>query len=152
MRKFSLAGLLLVFAVAAASVLVGFSGNARAAEDKAAGLFLNLANGGTGSAGHALQFVDKMMKRGHPVTVFLNGKAVMIAVKDAPQPTYPVSGKTLQEHLVDLIGQGAKIIVCQVCARGQGVAADNLIDGAVLGKPNLVADTLFDPSYKVISW
>jgi sulfur relay (sulfurtransferase) complex TusBCD TusD component (DsrE family) len=123
-----------------------------AKEDKSMGLFINLTTIGKGQAGHALHFAEKQLKRGHPVTIFLNQKAVLFAAKATPMAPWPMSGKTLREMLGDLIANKAKVIVCQMCAKMQGVKEADLIEGAMLGNPELVADSLFDPSYQVISW
>jgi sulfur relay (sulfurtransferase) complex TusBCD TusD component (DsrE family) len=140
----------LLFGIIAACFLL--LGPAQAEEDKSMGLFINLSSFNTGQAGHALQLAGKMMKRGHPVTIFLNHKAVLYASKSAPQGTYPMSGQTLRDMLAGLMKDGAKVIVCQVCAKMSGVPAADLIDGAKLGNPDLVSADLFDPHYRVISW
>jgi predicted peroxiredoxin len=128
------------------------AGQAQAAEDKSMGLFLNLTTTQTGPAGHAVGFAGKMMKRGHPVTVFLNKHAVLFASKSAPQATYAMAGKTIRDMLVDLMKDGAKVIVCRVCAKMVGVQEADLVDGALLGNPDRVSEYLFDPKYQVISW
>lgn len=123
-----------------------------AAEDPNTGLFINLFSVDAVPAGHAFEFAGKQLKRGHPVAVFLNGKAVWIAAAKAPQLTYPGSGKTLQAMLQELMKAGAEVIVCQACAKAHGVAKDDLIEGALLGNPERVGKRLFDPAYKTISW
>lgn len=129
-----------------------FAGQAQATEDKSMGLFINLTTKRTGAAGHAVQFADKMMKRGHAVTFFLNQQAVLYASKSAPQQNYGPSGKTVRDLLLGSIKNGAVVIVCQVCANMQGVKKSDLIHGAVLGNPDIVSKYLFDPKYQVISW
>lgn len=133
-------------------VLFVFAGQARADEDESMGLFVNLNTMETGAAGHALHFSGKMMKRGHPVTFFLNEKAVLFASKSTPLGNFGMSKKTIREMLSGLVDKGAKVIVCQVCARMNGVSESDLIDGAQLGNPDLVSSYLFDPKYQVISW
>jgi len=128
------------------------AGQAQAVEDKSLGLFLNLSTTQTGPAGHAVGLAGKMMKRGHPVTVFLNKPAVLFASKSAPQATYAMAGKTVRDMIVDLMKGGTKVIVCRVCAKMVGVQEADLIDGALLGNPDRVSEYLFDPKYQVISW
>jgi predicted peroxiredoxin len=132
--------------------LLFVAGQARAAEDKSMGLFVNLTVDQTGKAGHAVQFAGKMMERGHSVTYFLNSSAVLIASKNVPQGTYEITGKTVRDMLADQIKSGAKVIVCQVCAKMHGINAKDLIAGAQVGDPDLVSSYLFDPTYQVISW
>ena len=147
MNFFKSAAIAALFAVA---VLMGTQTQSIAAEDPNAGLFVNLTSGDTGMAGHALVFAGKALKRGHPVVLFLNHKAVLIAAEGMPQTSY--QGKSLTDHLNDLITNGAKVIVCQMCMKMHGMTEAHLIDGAVRGQPDLVQGYLFDPIYKVMSW
>jgi predicted peroxiredoxin len=124
----------------------------QAKEDKSMGLFINLTSIETGQAGHALLFADKQMGRGHPVTLFLNQKAVLLAAKATPMGPWGASGKSIRETLTELISNGAQVIVCQMCAKMQGLNESDLIEGAKMGNPERVAASLFDPNYQVISW
>ena len=138
------------FSILVASLLL--VGQARAKEDKSMGLFINLTTEQTSASGHAIQFADKMLKRGHPVTFFLNQKAVLFATKSAPQGTYGPSGKTIHDMLLHSMKNGAKVIVCQVCAKMHGIQKSDLVHGAMLGNPDVVSASLFDPKNQVISW
>jgi len=141
----------LIYAVALVFAIVfGTVSASQAAEDPNAGLFVNLTKLDSGTAGHALVFAAKALKRGHPVVVFLNHKAVLIAAEGVPHPSY--QGQKLDKHLAALLADGAKVIVCQMCMKGHGMVEPNLIDGAVIGNPELVQGYLFDPKYKVMSW
>lgn len=124
----------------------------QAVEDKSMGLFINLTEIDKGTAGHAMHFAEKMMKRGHPVTLFLNKGAVLFASKSAPHGVFPMAGKTVPEMMQALIKDGAVVIVCKMCAKMRGVDASDFIDGVKLGNPDLVSEYLFDPKYKTISW
>lgn len=99
-----------------------------------------------------MHFAGKMMKRGHPVTFFLNGGAVLFASKTAPHGVFPMSDKTVPEMMQDLIKDGAVVIVCRMCAKMHGIEPSDLIAGTKLGNPELVSEFLFDPKYKTISW
>ena len=123
---------------------------ANAKEDKSLGLYVNLSTDDNVKAGHAFVHAGKMMKRGHPVTYFLNGKAVLIAVKGVPQTSF--NGKSLQVLLKSAIAKGAKVLICRVCMKLHDIKPDQLIDGAVRANPELTSNYLFDPSYRVISW
>ena len=135
---------LLVFA------LVMAPATGKAAEDKTAGLFVNLTTLSRGMAGHAFVFAGKALKRGHPVAIFLNHKAVLIAAEGVPHPSF--QGRSLAKHLTGLIADGAKVIVCQMCMMGHGMTEADLIDGAVRGTPEMVQGYLFDPAYKAMTW
>jgi len=121
-----------------------------AAEDKAAGLFVNLTTMQTSMAGHALAFADSALKRGHPAVIFLNHDAALIAAEGVPQTSF--QGKSLTDRLNDLIAAGAKAIVCRMCMEGHGMTEPNLVKGAVSSNPELVHGYLFDPAYKVMTW
>jgi len=136
----------------ALAAVLWIAAQVQAAEDKSMGLFVNLSTLQTGPAGHALYFAGKHLERGHPVTFFLNGPAVLIASKSAPQATFQIVGKTVRDMLEDLVKGGAKVITCQLCIKMQGMDESDLIAGAMLGNPDLVAEYLFDPKYQVISW
>jgi predicted peroxiredoxin len=138
------------FSIFVVSLLL--AGQAKATEDKSMGLFINLTTEEVGASGHAVQFADKMMKRGHPVTFFINQHAVLFATKNAPQGIYGPSGKTVRDMLLEAMKNGAKVIVCQVCAKMQGIHKSDLIHGAQLGNPDIVTRYLFDPKNQVISW
>ncbi|MCP5373870.1 MAG: DsrE family protein [Hyphomicrobiales bacterium] len=141
--------LALSLALALTLVLTLGSPAARAA-DNGSGLFVNLSSLDTGLAGHSLVFAGKALKRGHPVVVFLNHKAVLLAADGVPQASY--QGKSLNMHLADLMAAGGKVIVCQMCMAAHGMTEAHLVDGAMRGNPELVQGYLFDPVYKVISW
>ena len=124
----------------------------QAAEDKSMGLFINLTEIDKGPTGHAMHFAGTMMKRGHPVTLFLNKGAILLASKSTPHGIFPMTGKTVPEMMQDLIKDGAVVIVCKMCAKMHGMDPSDLIDGTKLGNPDLVSEYLFDPKYKNISW
>jgi predicted peroxiredoxin len=99
-----------------------------------------------------MHFASNMLERGHPVAFFLNHQAVAYATTNAPEEVFGDSGPTVADMLADLIGRGAKVIVCRLCIKMQGIDPEALVEGAMLGNPELVAEYLFDPSYQVISW
>lgn len=121
-----------------------------AREDKSMGLYVNLATKDTIKAGHAFAHAIALNERGHPIAFFLNGDAVLIAAKSAPQTSF--QGKSLQVWLMEVIGKGAKVIVCRVCMGLHGMTPADLVEGTVQGSPEIVSEYLFDPRYKVISW
>jgi predicted peroxiredoxin len=63
-----------------------------------------------------------------------------------------MAGKTVREMLTNAMAKGATVIVCQMCAKMNGLDPSDFIEGAMLGNPELVAEYLFDPSYQVLSW
>lgn len=136
-------------ALLAASISLGASFS-NAAEDKSMGLYVNLATKDTVTAGHAFAHALKLNERGHPIAFFLNGDAILIAVKNVPQTSF--QEKSLQVWVKDVIAKGGKVIVCNTCMGLHGVVPGDLIEGVVSGSPEVVSEYLFDPSYQVISW
>ena len=136
------------FSIVVVSLLL--AGQAKAREDKSMGLVINLTTEQTGASGHAVQLADKMMQQGHPVTFFLNQHSVLFATKNAPHNTYAPSGKTIHDMLLQSMKHGAKVIVCEVCAKMQGIQKSDLIHGAVLGNPDVVSVSLVEPKNQVI--
>ena len=139
-----------LMALSALALASAFSSAAQAAEKKDMGLYVNLATKDTIKAGHAFAHALKLNERGHPMAFFLNGDAVLIAVKNAPQTSF--EGKPLQAWLKDVMAKGGKVIVCNVCIKLHNIKQEDLIDGATLGSPEIVSEYLFDPNYQVISW
>jgi predicted peroxiredoxin len=146
MSKFHNA-ILALSALALASIPSPF---AQAAEKKDMGLYVNLATKDTIKAGHAFAHALRLNERGHPMAFFLNGDAVLIAVKNTPQTSF--EDKPLQAWLRDVVAKGGKVIVCNVCMKLHGIKPGDLIEGAVPGTPEIVSEYLFDPNYQVISW
>lgn len=134
----------------AALAMLGAPLAARATEDKAMGLYVNLATKDTVKAGHAFAQALKLNERGHPLAFFLNGDAILIAVKNVPQTSF--QDKSLQVWLKEAMAKGAKVIVCSVCMNLHNIMPGDLVDGAVPGSPDVVSEYLFDPNYQVISW
>lgn len=130
--------------------LVAIAPVTSAREDKSMGLYVNLATKDTLKAGHAFAHAMALNERGHPIAFFLNGDAVLIAARNAPQTSF--QGKSLQAWLKEVIAKGAKVIVCRVCMGVHGMSAEDLVEGTLQGSPELVSQYLFDPTYKVISW
>ncbi len=110
-------------------------------------LFINLTSDDAHRARMALSFGSNQLERGHPLTVFLNDKAVYIGSK--------ANATTFAEHqkkLGELMGKGAAVIVCPLCMKHYGVAEGDLIDGLQVGNPDLTGAALFKDDTKTLSW
>lgn len=138
-----------LIAVLVLSVLVG-APTLGLAEEKPS-LFVNLTSDDPWTAGMAVGFATKNLEAGHPVTVFLNVRGVHLAVKSIPQHVNGVTGKTVQTMLRGFMSKGGKVIVCPMCLRQSGFAADDLIDNAKVGGPAVTFPALYG-SDKVISY
>lgn len=110
-------------------------------------LFVNLISGPTSHrAEMALAFSGLVLKRGHPVTVFLNDEGVKLAAKSNADA---VKGR---EALSGLIKAGATVIVCQHCMQQYAVKESDLVEGVKVGNPELTQSELFKPDTRTLTW
>jgi sulfur relay (sulfurtransferase) complex TusBCD TusD component (DsrE family) len=110
-------------------------------------LFINLSTDEAQRASMAINFGKHHSANGHPLTIFLNDKAVMLGVK---------SGSTKfsdqQQALNEVISSGALVIMCPMCLRQAGFTETDLISGVKLGSPKVTGDALFKDGTKTMSW
>ena len=93
----------------------------------------------------ALGFATNVLKKDHPVTVFLNDLAVKAATKAA-------TGSTTGKLLADVMKAGGTVIVCPMCMKHYGVTEADLIAGVKVGNPELTQSALFGPNTRTLSW
>jgi len=110
-------------------------------------LFINLSTDETHRASMAINFGKHHSANGHPLTIFLNDKAVMLGVK---------AGSTKfadqQQALAEVISSGALVIMCPMCLKQAGYTEADLIAGVKLGSPKVTGDALFKDGTKTMSW
>ncbi|WP_295542460.1 DsrE family protein [uncultured Thiohalocapsa sp.] len=138
-------GLLLL--LAAALMLASATVGAADAEADAAPLFINLITDDPHRAHMALSFGQKQLALGHPLTVFLNDRGVLIAAKQGAERF-----GLHQEIIAELLTAGAKVIVCPMCMQHYGVAEADLLDGLAVGNPKLTGGALFAPDTRTLTW
>ncbi len=110
-------------------------------------LFINLATDEPGRASMAINFGKHHSSNGHPLTIFLNDKAVMMGVK-AGSPKFADQ----QQMLAELISSGALVIMCPMCLKQAGFTEADLISGVELGGIKITGDALFKDGTKTMSW
>ena len=120
------------------------------------GLFLNLTTDDIWRGSMALNFANRNLEAGYPVTIFLNITGVRIAVKERriPQHVNGITEKTLQELLMDAVDGGATVIVCPFCLKQAGFKPRNLVmlgDGVELGGHEVTIPSMYG-SEKVLSY
>jgi sulfur relay (sulfurtransferase) complex TusBCD TusD component (DsrE family) len=115
--------------------------------DNQGSLFVNLTTEDAHRADMAMVFAKSMMERGHPSTIWLNDKGVLLASKEQSEKF-----AAQQEKLAELIAKGATVIVCPFCMRHYGVKENDLIDGAKVGNPDLTGGLLFKEDTKTLTW
>jgi sulfur relay (sulfurtransferase) complex TusBCD TusD component (DsrE family) len=110
-------------------------------------LFVNMTADHPHRSTMAIQFSKSQFERGHPVTIFLNDKGVLVGSK-ANARIY----KEQQSALAQIIKQGGVVIVCPMCMKKYGVKESDLIDGAKIGTPELTGSALFKDNTQTLSW
>ena len=130
----------IVFAVLATLSLSAISG----ANDP---LFINLSTDELHRSTMAINFGKHHSANGHPLTIFLNDKAVMLGVKAGT-----IKFSEQQQALSDVIASGALVIMCPMCLKQAGHTEADLLPGVKMGGPKLTGDALFKDGTKTMSW
>lgn len=110
-------------------------------------LFTNVMTDDPHRAKMALMFSKNQMERKHPVSIFLNDKAVLMASK--------ANAEKFKEHqgvLAALVAGGAAVVVCPMCMKQFGVAEADLLPGLKVSNPELIGSLLFRDNTKTMSW
>ncbi|NWG87175.1 MAG: DsrE family protein [Hydrogenophilaceae bacterium] len=110
-------------------------------------LFINLSTDNTPRVDHALHFGNVHFSKGHPLTIFLNGKGVLLASKG-----HAAKYAGQQKALAEMMDKGAVVIVCQYCMKQVGVKESQLLPGFKVGNPELTGGALFKDNTKTLSW
>lgn len=110
-------------------------------------LFINLTSDDPHRALMAISFGQAQMERGHPLTVYLNDHAVMVASKKN-------SAKFAEQQklLSGIAAKGGTVLVCPMCSKKFGVAEADFITGAKLTSPDITGPALFKDNTKTLSW
>jgi len=110
-------------------------------------LFINLTTDEMHRSTMAINFGKHHSANGHPLSIFLNDKGVILGVK-AGSEKYAAQQKELSE----IISKGGLVIVCPMCLKQAGYTEADLIPGVKLGSPKLTGDALFKDGTKTMSW
>ncbi|MEZ5926412.1 MAG: DsrE family protein [Hyphomicrobiaceae bacterium] len=110
-------------------------------------LFVNLTSDDGHRASMALSFTAKQQARTHPVTVYLNDRAVAIAAKSKA-----AQFGTHQKAIGEILAAGGVVLICPMCMKHYGVAETDLIDGVKVSNPELVEERLFEDDVQTLTW
>jgi sulfur relay (sulfurtransferase) complex TusBCD TusD component (DsrE family) len=110
-------------------------------------LFINLTTDDTHRANMALNFGANQMKRGHPLTIFLNDEGVLLGAN-----ANSASFAQQQQELTELMSKGAVVIACPMCMKHYGVPEADLIPGIKVGNPELTGGALFKDDTRTLTW
>ena len=110
-------------------------------------LFVNLTTDEPHRANMGLTFGGNQRERGHPLTVFLNDRGVLLAAKSQ-------SGKfgAHQKKLADLMAKGTTVLVCAMCMKHYGVLESDLVPGVKVANPEVTGGALFADGAKSLTW
>ena len=87
-------------------------------------LFVNMTTDDAHRANMAISFGKNQLERGHPLTIFLNDKGVLIGTR-----ANAAAFADQQKALADLLSKGATVIICQMCMKHYGVEKADLLPG-----------------------
>ena len=87
----------------------------------------------------AISDATTMLKQGHNVTLLLSIEGVQMGVK---HPHHYLGLDALTGNVSNFIVDGGKVIICEVCLRIAGYNNTNIIDGAIIGKPEILSKLL----------
>ena len=132
------------------AALMVFAGGAFAKE-KEAGIFVNLTSSDLLKAPMAVHFAMRGLERGIPMTLFLNGEGVRLAVAKFNVPTNAKTGDDIHDMLKSFMKDGGKVIICPMCLSANGYDKSDLIEGVEMGSPDIIFPAILD-SAKVISY
>lgn len=110
-------------------------------------LFVNLTSDDSHRASMAIVFGQKQLERGHPLTVFLNDKGVLVASK-----ANAAKFADQQKALGELIAKGTTVLACLHCMTHYGVKEADLLPGIKVGNPELTGGALFKDNTKTMTW
>jgi hypothetical protein len=110
-------------------------------------LFINLSTDEVNRVAMAINFGRHHASSGHPLTIFLNDKAVILGVM-AGASKYADQ----QQALSEVIATGSIVIMCPICLKQAGYFESDLLPGVKLGGPKVTGDALFRDGTKTMSW
>ena len=87
----------------------------------------------------AISDATTMLKLGHNVTLLLSIEGVQIGVK---HPHTYLGLDMLTRNVTNFMAKGGNVIICEVCLRIAGYNNSDIIDKAVIGKPETLSNLL----------
>jgi sulfur relay (sulfurtransferase) complex TusBCD TusD component (DsrE family) len=140
MRAFRILAVLAALSFTFAPISATYAGDADP-------LFVNVTTDELHRANMALTFSKNQFERKHPVTIFLNDRAVFLGSR--------AEGERFKHHqdlLKSFIKDGATVLICPMCMKHYGVKEADLIEGIKVGNPDLTGAALFRDGTKTLTW
>jgi predicted peroxiredoxin len=118
------------------------------------GLFVNLTTDDTWAASKAIFFAhQRVLRAGYrPVTIWLNVRAVYLADRRRASARIAPNSQDIQAMLRAFIADGGQVIACQACMGVAGLTAADLIEGVVMGSPDVLMPALMGPNIRTLTW
>jgi len=110
-------------------------------------LFVNLTTDDSHRANMAITFGKGQLELGHPLTIFLNDKGVLIGSK-----ANSAKFTNHQKALGELVSKGATVLICPMCMKHYSVKEADLLSGIKVGNPELTGGALFKDNTKTLTW
>ena len=110
-------------------------------------LFINLSTDEAHRTLAGLTFGLHQHENGHPLTVFLNDRGVLLGAK-AQADKYAAQ----QNMLVSLMKKGAVVLIAPLSMTHYGVAEADLLPGLQVSNRKLSGDALFRDNSQALSW
>ena len=110
-------------------------------------LFVNLTTDDSHRANMAITFGKGQLELGHPLTIFLNDKGVLIGSK-----ANSAKFANHQKALGELVSKGATVLICPMCMQHYGVKETDVLSGIRVGNPELTGGALFKDNTKTLTW
>jgi sulfur relay (sulfurtransferase) complex TusBCD TusD component (DsrE family) len=110
-------------------------------------LFINLTSDDPHRVDMAVGFGANQQKLGHPLTIFLNDKGVLVA-----STRHAARFEAEQKALKAVLDAGGSVLVCPMCMKYYGVSEADLVPGLKVGNPELTGGALFGDTTKTLSW
>ena len=140
----------LVFAMALLIAVLPAFAQAQDAEI-APTVVINLTSDDVWTGQMALGIARKIQNAGAKVVVFLNVRAVTLAIQNVPQHVEAMSGKTAHQMLAEIMSEGGRVFVCPGCHEQAGLDIADRIDGIEPGGPELL-DIVTAPGTRIMSY
>jgi predicted peroxiredoxin len=87
----------------------------------------------------AISDANTLLKLEHNVTLLLSVEGVQIGVM---HPHHYLGLNSLTGSVTNFIADGGNVIICEVCLRIAGYNNSDIIDGAIIGKPEIISSLL----------
>jgi sulfur relay (sulfurtransferase) complex TusBCD TusD component (DsrE family) len=110
-------------------------------------LFINLTSDEPHRLRMALSFARQQQALGHPVTIFLNDRGVLVGSK-----TRSASLTEQQRLIAELLASGGTVLICPLCMKHYGVSEAELLNGLQIGNPTKTGAALFRQGSRALSW